>query len=174
MIWKTLIPGRPDILRDPYSAHISALEAVDSPRKKAGLVFHSGLNILTCKYQITLYTPNKVNDLSKPFHPKAPCDFMIRLNPVVTRNHKRVPLMDPIEIREWVERKLEPFNAVILHISPPHRVAFRKKWCDTVTIHTVMASGRVYELPENFEKLLLKGVGREKAFGYGTFHIYER
>lgn len=175
MVWKTVISATPDILRDPYSAHIQALEAVNSPRSQAGLVFHSGVNPTTAQCRITLYTPEKVNERSKPFQPSAPCEFLIRLNPVVIRNRKRVPILERDEIVEWVKKKLKPFkvDAENLLISERFLASFRKPTGDKVFINTVLVRGKCVELPKAFESLLLKGVGREKAFGYGTFHCFE-
>lgn len=176
MLYRTKLKVPFPVLNDLYACHIRACEAVDSPRGEARMVFHTCIDTTSTKGIIVLYTPESVNDDSRPFQPKPPYTFMTRLNPVKVSGGKRVPLLERAEIERFVIDKLTPFNVDVstLHISGRYEQRFKKPGGNIVTINTVLVRGETPELPKNFETLLLKGIGREKAFGYGTFHLFER
>ena len=85
-----------------------------------------------------------------------------------------MPLIEKSEVENFVRRKLAPFNVIpeSLRISDRYAVQFAKQEGRKVTINSVAVVGEIRELPEDFERLLLAGVGREKAFGYGTLYLF--
>lgn len=176
MIYRTKLKVPFPVLNNLYTCHVRACEAVSSPRGKARMVFHTCIDTTSTKGIIVLYTPEPVNDDSRPFLPSAPFTFMVRLNPVKNSGGKRVSILDRAEIERFVIDKLDPFNVDVstLHISGRYEQRFTKPNGQIVTINTVLVRGETPYLPKNFETLLLKGIGREKAFGYGTFHLFER
>lgn len=175
MIYRTKLKLPLPTLADPYACHIRACEAVDSSRDEARMVFHSGFDG-TAEPGLILFTPEPVNGESEPFLPTAPCRFLIRLNPTKRSDGKLMPLLEREEIVAFVRRKLSPFNVdpETLLISQRFETRFRKKGGHTVTINTVLVRGEILELPEDFENLVLQGVGREKAFGFGTLLLLEK
>lgn len=172
MIYKTILNVPLPVINDPYACHIRACEAVDSDRSAARMVFHP--TRIAGQGSIVLFTPEPVNETSTLFQPKKPYWFVTRLNPSKKLDGKIVPLLEKAEIEEFVRRKLAPFNVIpeTLRISDRYAVKFTKQEGRKVTINTVAVMGEIQELPEDFETLLLAGVGREKAFGYGVLYLY--
>lgn len=176
MIFQTALKVHRALLNDPYGCHIRACEAVDSNRADARMVFHAFCDWKTAEGAfLYLYTAEPVNENSVPFVPELPCWFEIRLNPAKRKNGSLIPLLDRSEIEEFVARKLAAFPIIpgTLMISNRHAVSFRKPGGCLVTINTVFVQGKISELPDDFETILLNGIGREKSFGYGTFHLWK-
>ena len=172
MIYQTRLRVPLPTVDDPYACHIRACEAVDSARSDARMVFHP--TRIAGQGFIILFTPEPVNETSTPFQPAPPYFFVINLNPAKKSDGKIVPLIEKSEVENFVRRKLAPFNVIpeSLRISDRYAVQFAKQEGRKVTINSVAVVGEIRELPEDFERLLLAGVGREKAFGYGTLYLF--
>lgn len=85
---------------------------------------------------------------------------------------KRVPLVDPVDLRAWIERKgsesgFRIADAKLLEIGPSVGYHFRKK--EHAGVHGGVQFRGILEVtdPVAFSRAHAKGIGSAKAFGFG-------
>jgi len=116
----------------------------------------------------------KIVDLTRLVQPKHRYRFRLVANPTVSREGKRLALLQQDEQRAWVKRQGERFGFVIqsLIVSPLDLLNSNPKGKAPICIQRVCFEGllEVREEPV-FMQALVSGIGPAKAFGCGLLSV---
>lgn len=158
--------------KNDYETHRTVCKVLRDPKEQHLFLKRSG-DVLILSNNKPEGEDLEIKEIPDDYVSEGEYRFRVKVNAVVTKNKKRIPLVGDKQVREWFLKRAASWGVEVLSmdvLNTEKSISYKEGSCVTVCGSDVVGILKVVDA-DILRKVFENGIGKARRLGYGMIQL---